>query len=185
MIAAQQVGVSYTSMLFMIPLSISMAISIRVGHAYGRGLKQEIYRRIYAGLLMAFIAGSLSAVFTYLVRESIAEVFTDDLTVITIAIGLLSIAAVYHVFDAIQVACAGVLRGLHNTKIIMQVTFFCYWVIGLGGGYLMAFTSVFMEPAGLKGFWYAIVLGFFVAAVVLSVSVTLQLKQLEQRSEIR
>lgn len=183
-IAAQQVGVSYTSMLFMIPLSISMAITIRVGHAYGKGLKQEVYQRVYAGLLMAFIAGILSAIFTYLVRESIAEVFTDDLTVITIAIGLLSIAAVYHVFDAVQIACSGVLRGLHNTKIIMQVTFFCYWVIGLGGGYLMAFTSVFIEPAGLKGFWYAIVLGFFVAAVVLFVSMMSQLKKLERQGEI-
>lgn len=183
-IAAQQIGVSYTSMLFMIPLSISMAITIRVGYAYGQGLKYDVYQRIYAGLLMAFIAGAVSAIFTYLVRESIAVAFTDDLNVITIAIGLLSIAAVYQVFDAVQISCTGVLRGLHNTHVVMTVTFVCYWVIGLGGGYLMAFTSVFFQPAGIEGFWYAIVIGFFTAAIILMASVFLQLKKIERQGEL-
>lgn len=183
-IAAQQIGVSYTSLLFMIPLSISMAITIRVGQAYGRGSKTEVYQRIYTGLFMALIAGALSAIFTYFIRGSIAEIFTKDEQVITIAIGLLSIAAIYQVFDAIQVAASGSLRGLHNTQVIMRVTFVCYWGIGLGGGYLMAFTSVFFAPLGITGFWYAIVLGFFTATIILMFSLFKLLKKLEQEKEI-
>ena len=183
-IAAQQVGVSYTSLLFMIPLSISIVITIRVGHAYGNGSKQKIYIRIYSGLLMALIVGVFSAILTYLIREPIVNLFTDDINVIVIAVGLLSIAAIYQVFDAIQVACSGILRGLQNTKTIMQVTFICYWGIGLGGGYLMAFTNIIVEPVGVKGFWYAIVIGFLTAALILLFAVIKQLKQFERKGEI-
>ncbi len=183
-IAAQQIAVSYTSLLFMLPLSISMAITIRASYAYGKGLKKELYIRIYAGLFTALMAGIFSAFFTYMLREPIAGLYTDNINVLNIAVGLLTIAAIYQTFDAMQVASAGALRGLHNTKITMWVTFFCYWGIGLGIGYLMAFTSIFIEPLGVKGFWYAIVIGFVSAAAILLFKLFTLLRKIEAKGEI-
>lgn len=183
-IASQQIGVSYTSLLFMLPLSISMAITIRVSQAYGKSQKKEVYNRIYSGLLMSLIAGIFLAVFTYFLKEPITKLFTDDVEVFKLAVGLLGIAAIYQVFDSIQASCSGALRGLHNTNIIMWVTFVCFWGIGLGIGYLFAFTPVFFEPMGVKGFWYSIVIGFFVATIILLSKLFSLLKKLEQRGEI-
>ncbi len=183
-IAAQQVSVSVTSILFMLPLSISMALTFRVGEAFGQKSKQEVLIRAYTGIGLAAVLSLLAASITYGLRWDIAQWYTDDHHVIAIAIILLGIAAFYQLFDAIQVATAGVLRGLHDTQATMWVTFVCYWGIGLGGGYLLAFSNIFLPALGVTGFWVAIVAGFLLAAIALQVKLFSLLKALARKGEL-
>ncbi len=79
------------------------------------------------------------------------------------ATSLLGIAAVFQVFDGIQVTAAGALRGLKDTRVPMFMALISYWVVGLSSGYLMGFR---LNMAGV-GLWWGLVLGLTVAAILL------------------
>lgn len=167
-LASQQIAISFTSLAFMLPLSIAMALTVRVGHGLGQNDKNRILVSLYTGFLFAVLIGVFLSLLSYFGRYEIINLFTPDQTVTAIAATLLSFAAVYQVFDAVQVTAAGALRGLHETKITMVVTLISYWGIGMGGGYILAFTDWVTEPMGVNGFWLGIVFGLLLAAVLLS-----------------
>lgn len=167
-IAGHQVAISITSVTFMLPLSIAMAITVRVGKGYGENNQQAVLISLYAGIGFAALLGLVMSLFTYLLRDQLVAVYSKDNEVMLLASILLVYAACYQVFDAVQVACAGGLRGLHDTRVTMVVTFISYWGIGLAGGYALAFTNWFTEtPMGVQGFWFGIVIGLLLAAILL------------------
>ncbi|MBE0493356.1 MAG: MATE family efflux transporter [Thiomicrospira sp.] len=166
-IGAHQVAMSFTSLLFMLPLSLAMAMTVRVGMAYGQENRDALLCSIYTGAGLALIFGVLLSLSTLSFRESIVALYTSHTDVVQIALILFLFAASYQVFDAIQVAMAGALRGLHDTQVTMWVTFISYWGVGLGGGYILAFFNPFGEPMGVFGFWLGIVCGLAMAAILL------------------
>ena len=167
-IGAHQVTMSFTALVFMLPLSLAMAMTIRIGHAYGEQDLALIRLRIRIGLTAALAMGSFLAVLVWVFRMPVINFYTDNAQVVQIASTLFIFAAAYQIFDSIQVAVAGVLRGLHDTKITMWITLFSYWGVALGLGYWLAFAFPFAEPLGVYGFWIAIISGFIVAAILLS-----------------
>lgn len=166
-IGAHQVAMSFTSLLFMLPLSLAMAMTIRVGLAYGQANAQALRTSIFTGAGAALFFGVLLSVFTFSFRDAIVSLYTQHPEVVMIATTLFIFAASYQVFDAIQVAMAGALRGLHDTQTTMWVTLVSYWGVGLGGGYILAFHHPFAEPLGVYGFWFGIVSGLSLAAILL------------------
>ncbi|GKT12926.1 MAG: multidrug resistance protein, MATE family [Thiomicrorhabdus sp.] len=168
-LAGHQVAINFTSLAFMVPLSIAMALTVRVGLGYGEKSIQQIRLSLVAGFMFALLAGGGLALLSYFLRIDIVSLYSDDNSVITIAASLLVFAAIYQVFDAIQVTAAGALRGFHDTKVTMVVTFISYWGIGLGLGYIFAFTDLFLPAMGVQGFWLGIVLGLTLAAILLSI----------------
>ncbi len=167
-IASNQIALSFTSMAFMVPLSLAMALTVRVGHGFGTQDRQQVRLSLIIGFSIAILIGVILALISYFLRFEIVGLYTDDHSVVLIATSLLVFAAIYQVFDAIQVTAAGALRGFHDTKVTMLVTFITYWGIGLGVGYVLAFKDWFIEPMGVQGFWLGIVLGLFLAAILLS-----------------
>ena len=183
-IAANQVVMSYTSMAFMVPLSLSLAVSVRVGTALGQGSLTALRLSVRTGLVLALGISVVIAGVTGFARGPIAEYYTQDPAVIEIVVGLLLLAASYQVFDAIQVTTAGILRGLHNTQTTMWVTLLSYWVLGMGGGYIMAFTDAWMPPQGVAGFWQGILIGLMLAAILLQVKLRFLQKQLIKSGQV-
>lgn len=179
-IAAHQVAISLTSILFMVPLSLAMAVTVRVGQSYGHGNFQDLKETIRAAMVLSVIFGILVSVITYWFKEPIANLYSEDKQVVALAVTLIALAVSYQVFDAIQAVTAGALRGLHSTKVTMYVTFFSFWGVGLGGGYLLAFTWVLGEPRGVIGFWMAIIMGLFISAILLQITLRYKLKTIEQ-----
>ncbi len=167
-IAGNQIALSFTSMAFMVPLSLSMALTVRVGDGFGRNDPYQVRTSLIIGFIVALLIGTLLALISYFLRFDIVALYTEDGSVILIATSLLIFAAVYQVFDSVQVTSAGALRGFHDTQVTMVVTFITYWGIGLGLGYVFAFKSWIVEPMGVQGFWLGIVLGLLAAAVLLS-----------------
>lgn len=171
-VASHQVAISITSQLFMIPLSVAMALTIMVSNCYGAKdwLGLQRIQRIGLGLstLVALVCTGLMAVF----RDALPRFFTDNPEVITQAMTLLFFAMVYQMFDAWQVTIAGVLRGIQDTTIVMWITLFCYWVVALPLGiYLVRFTDT-----GNKGFWIALVAGLGLASLLLGLRLWQQQK---------
>jgi MATE family multidrug resistance protein len=184
-IAAHQVAISYTSMVFMIPLSMAMAITVRTGLAYGQGRLQAVKQSLATGIGFSGLVSLVTAGLTYWLAYPIAALYSPDADVIALASSLLWLAAMYQLFDAIQVGCAGALRGLHSTRIIMVVTFISYWVIGLGLGYALAFGDWFWAPQGVMGFWIGILLGLMLAAVLLSLNLRQRVRYLVRTGELQ
>ena len=177
-IAAHQIALSYSSLVFMVPLSFSMAVSVRIATVYGQDNPVELMRVYRVSMTIAFVIGLILMSFTYLLNQTIVDWFTSDLAVASLALTLLFYAIAYQIFDAIQSTSAGALRGLHNTKITMFVTFVSYWLIGLGMGYVLSLTDILVPAMGVEGFWLGIFMGIFFAAVIL----TFKLRQLIKRT---
>lgn len=178
-VAGHQIAISFTSVTFMLPLSLAMAITVRVSKADGAQDPAALKLSLYTGLGTALLVGLVLSIFTYLLRDYIVALYSRDSEVLMLASALLVFAAYYQVFDAVQVAAAGALRGFHDTRIIMVVTFISYWMFGLAIGYALAYTDWFTtEPMGVAGFWLGIVLGLSLAAILL-------LWRLKQQFQIR
>lgn len=166
-IAGHQIAISFTSLLFMLPLSLGMAVTVRVGSTFGQQNPDAILSVIRTSLLVALFVGLLLAVFTYGFKEWIVALYTNDIEVFLVAVSLLVFAAIYQLFDAVQVIAAGCLRGFHDTKVTMWITLISYWGAGLGIGYLLAFTDWILPAMGVEGFWVGIVLGLSLSAILL------------------
>ena len=168
-VAGHQIALNFTSMVFMIPYSLGMAATVRVGQALGRGDPRQA--RFAAGVSMGAALGyaCLSASAMLLLREQIAQIYSPDPTVIAIAASLIVLAAFFQFSDAVQVTAAGALRGYQDTRMTMILTLFAYWGIGLPVGYALGLSNLFGEPSGPRGLWQGLIVGLSVAAIMLAI----------------
>ncbi len=166
-VASHQITLNYSGMIFMIPLSISYAITIRVGHAIGKQRFDRARLTCKAGLLINASIALVTATLTLLFAENIAGIYTHDSPLIAGAVGLLYLNAFYQFSDALQVGSAAALRGYKDTRVPLLMVIIAYWVIGLPLGYSLALTDFWGAPMGAKGFWISLIIGLSVAALLL------------------
>jgi MATE family multidrug resistance protein len=166
-VASHQIAMNFSSMVFMLPMSIASAVSIRVGFNLGQKNNRGAKVATYAGLSVGLGLSVITALLTIIFKEDIAMLYTDNQEVIELALTLMFFAALYQCVDAIQVVAAGALRGYKEMTAIFTRTFIAYWVVGLPLGYVLAMTDLIIEPLGAKGFWIGISMGLLVAAILL------------------
>lgn len=167
-VGAHQVTLSFTGMIFMIPLSISMALTIRVGHRLGANKQEGARVSAATGVMITIGFAVVSATTMVLFAPQIVSLYTDSEEIIEIAVSLIGIAAVFQFSDAIQVSCAGALRGYKDTNIPLLIVFIAYWVIGLPLGFMLARTDLLVPAMGAEGFWIALVIALTIAAAMLA-----------------
>jgi MATE family multidrug resistance protein len=166
-VASHHITLNYSSLIFMIPLSISTAITIRVGHAIGKQRFDRARLVCSTGLLLNGSIALVTATLTLIFAENIAGIYTRDPQLIAIAVGLLYLNALYQFSDALQVGAAAALRGYKDTRVPLLMIIISYWVIGLPLGYSLALTDIWGAPMGAKGFWISLIIGLSVAALLL------------------
>lgn len=162
--AAHQIAINFASTMFMIPLALSSATTIRVGHALGSGNAQAARRIGWLGILLCAGFMTFSAAVLLIFRDGIVGLYTNDTTVISVAVSLLLMAAVFSVVDGIQIGAAGALRGYKDTRVPMIINTFAYWVLAFPLAYAAA-VRLMLPPSRI---WGGFVLGLSVAAVLLS-----------------
>lgn len=166
-VAAHQITMTFTGLVFMIPLSLSMASTIRIGQKLGANQPHDakLAAQVTMGLatLFAIVTSVLIAIFS----ENIASIFTPEAPLIAMASNLLLIAALFEISDGLQVTAAGALRGYKDTTVPLIIVVVAYWVIGLPLGYLLALTDLIIPRLGAAGFWYGLVAGLSVSALLL------------------
>jgi multidrug resistance protein, MATE family len=162
-IAAHQIALSATTQLFMIPLSLATAITIRMGQLYGQqdAAAMRLLRQV--GFTIGSCFALLSMGFLAIFRHDIAEVYSHDLHVQSLAATLLLFAMAYQLVDAWQVTTAGCLRGMQDTKIPMFITLFAYWIVAFPTGILLSRELHY----GAQGFWFSLLIGLAVSAILL------------------
>jgi MATE family multidrug resistance protein len=168
-VAGHQIALNFSSLVFMIPYSLGMAVTVRVGQALGREEPREARFAAGVGMGTALAYACLSASLMLLLREPIAAIYTADPTVIHVAAMLIVYSALFQFSDAIQVTAAGALRGYQDTRVTMILTLFAYWGIGLPVGYALGLTDWFGTPSGPSGLWQGLIVGLSCAALMLSI----------------
>lgn len=162
-LAAQQVVNSYTTFLFMVPLSVAFATTIRIGKAVS---KEHHLRARYIGI-GAIILGAffmaVCAILTFSFRYKIPYLFVADEAVIHLVSQLLLMAAIFQVWDGIQSVAMGALRGIPDMKIPLNIVIFSYWMVGIPVSYLFGFILKF----GAIGIWVGTITGIALAGVLL------------------
>jgi MATE family multidrug resistance protein len=168
-LAAHQVALQCAAFTFMVPVGIAIAGSVRVGQAAGRGDDAAVRRAGLAamGVATAFMIGA--AVVFWTVPELLVALYLDasdpaNAPVVTLAVHLLGVAAVFQVFDGVQVAASGALQGLKDTRVPMLIAIVTYWGVGLTSGYALGFSLGW----GAVGLWWGLVAGLAAASVLLT-----------------
>lgn len=163
-ISAHQIALNFTSLLYMIPLSISMGATILVGQAVGAGQTRDAkqYSFLSVGLAIAFSFVSILILLVF--REPIASLYTTDGKIIALAIQFFIYAALFQFSDAIQAPVQGALRGYKDVNMTFVMAIVSYWVLGLPIGFLMATYTDF----GPFGYWVGLIAGLTVGAITLS-----------------
>ncbi|MGC9494229.1 MATE family efflux transporter [Vibrio genomosp. F10] len=176
-VAAHQVAINFSSLVFMLPMSIGAAVSIRVGHMLGQKNIEGAMIASRVGIIVGLVLAVFTAALTVVFKENIAYLYTDNKAVITIAMQLLLFAAVYQCTDSIQVVAAGALRGYKDMTAIFNRTFIAYWILGLPIGYILGMTDWIVEPMGAHGFWVGFIIGLSSAALMLGIRLQWMHKQ--------
>lgn len=176
-LAAHQIAIGMASFTYMISLGIGASTTIHVSHEHGAHNYSLIRRLISAALHLVVVFMSTMGVLFVLFRFSLPYLFTTDTAVIEVAGGLLIIAALFQVFDGVQVALLSALRGLSDVRWPMVLAFLSYSVIGLPVSYVCAFVF----GLGATGIWIGFLFGLIAAAILFSIRLKRLLFSLESR----
>jgi len=167
-LAAHGIALQVISVIFMIPLGLTFAATVRVGRAVGRKDALGLYRASVTVTVIALIIAVLAALLLVTVPEPLIRLFLDAdnpdaQAIIAIGVPLLAVAALFQIVDTLQVIAVGLLRGLKDTKIPMYMAVVSYLVFGLAAAYVLGF------PMGFDGvgIWIGLAVGLFVAAILL------------------
>lgn len=162
-LAAHQIAINIAAFTFMVPLGVSSAGAVRVGHAVGRRDPDGAARAGWTTLLFGVGFMSLAAAAFVLVPHVLIGAFTSDAGVLLAGVSLLMVAAIFQLFDGLQVAATGALRGLGDTRSPMIWNLIGHWVVGLPLGYTLCFVLGF----GVIGLWWGLSTGLIICGVSL------------------
>jgi MATE family multidrug resistance protein len=166
-VAGHQIALNFSSLMFVLPMSLAAAVTIRVGFRLGQGSTLDAQTAARTGLGVGVCMAVCTALFTVALREQIALLYNDNPEVVALASHLMLLAAIYQISDSIQVIGSGVLRGYKDTRSIFFITFIAYWVLGLPCGYILALTDLVVDRMGPAGFWMGFIIGLTSAAIMM------------------
>jgi MATE family multidrug resistance protein len=162
-LAAHEIALNVCGLTFMVPLGISTAGAVRVGQALGRGNPRGASRAGGTALLLGVGFMAVSALALLLVPRAIFGAFTGDDAVLAIGTPLLFVAAMFQLFDGLQVVTTGILRGAGDTRTAMAFNIVAHWGLGLPIAAALAFRAGW----GVVGLWLGLCIGLIVLGLAL------------------
>ncbi|RLQ95217.1 MATE family efflux transporter [Falsibacillus albus] len=179
-IAAHQAALNFASFLYMIPLSISMGLTIVVGLEAGAKRYDDAKVYSWLGVGTAIFLAILCGVVLFVCRHSIGSIYSNDPKVISLIGNFLMYAVFFQLSDAIQAPVQGSLRGYKDVNITFVMALVSYWVIGLPSGWLLANHT----GLGPYGYWLGLIIGLAAGAVTLSFRLIIMQNRLQTIKQI-
>ena len=161
-LAAHQIAIGLASLTFMIVSGISAGTTIRVSHQYNLGDYYSMKKATFASVHLVLGFMSITALTFFFLRNQLPYMYTTDREVVMVASRLLVMAAIFQVFDGLQVVMLGALRGLTDVKFSMMVAFISYILVSLPLSYFLAFTLNW----GPEGIWVGFVVSLAIAGIL-------------------
>jgi multidrug resistance protein, MATE family len=162
-LAAHQIVLNSASLTYMVPLGVSAAAAIAVGHAVGAGDRALARRSGSMAIVIGAVFMALAATAFLTIPHLLIYIYTHDVQTVAVGVRLLAVAAVFQIFDAIQGVGTGALRGLGKTRGPMLINMVAYGLIGLPVGYILCFKT----PLGIYGLWSGLTLALIFAAAMI------------------
>ena len=166
-VAAHAVALQIAALSFMVPWGLSQTATVRVGRFLGERDKAGIARAGWIAWTLGVGFMAMMAVVMWSIPRELITIFLEDTPanarVIALGVSFLVIAAIFQVADGAQVVAAGMLRGLHDTRVPMLFTFIGYWAIGIGIGAWLAFHEGWQG----QGIWTGLAIGLIIVAVLM------------------
>lgn len=173
-LAAHQVALGLASFTYMISLGVSQANTIRVSHQMGLRDYKSMISASMASTHLVLVFMSLMALLFVVGRNLLPYLFTTDVEVVEIAAGLLIVAAIFQLFDGLQVIMLSTLRGMADVTIPMFIAFLAYLLVGIPTSYIFAFVVDF----GPQGIWFGYLVGLGTAGILFYLRFKQNLKKL-------
>lgn len=174
-VSAHSITLNISGMLFMLPLSVAIVTTIRVGYFMGSLNFERALMTTKAGFCINFFFYLVSVIFLLNCRHFLAGLYTDDESIIAMATSLMLINCLYLLPDSIQMLSIGVLRGFKDSKTIFFVTLISNWIIGMPLGASLAW-GVFTEPMQAYGIWIGFICALTVAMLIYVTRLTILFK---------
>ena len=167
-LAAHQITLQVTAILFMVPFGISMAATVRVGHAVGRDDPSAVKRAGFVAVMLGIVLVSALTLAVIASRFAIAQLFFGEAAgdagdAVALTVTLLMVGATLFVADGVQTIAAGALRGMNDTRVPLLFAAISYWLIGFPTAAALGFRT----PLGPGGIWIGLSCGTAVYAVLL------------------
>ncbi|MBT2619107.1 MULTISPECIES: MATE family efflux transporter [unclassified Bacillus (in: firmicutes)] len=163
-IASHQIAMNFASLLYMIPLSISMALTIVIGFEIGAARYKDAKEYSWIGISMALTMSLVLSTILFLFREPVASLYTKDHEVMMLTSHFLIYAIFFQISDALQAPIQGILRGYKDVNVTFAMSLVSYWILGLPIGYFFAkFTDM-----GAFGYWIGLISGLALGAIGLA-----------------
>ena len=168
MLAAHNAVLNVTSITFMIPYAIGQAATVRVGYCIGAGRPADARLAGYVAIGLGLLWMMIGAVTMWQAPVFLTGLYLDidevgNAAAITAAITLFPIAAIFQFFDGLQVTALGTLRGYKDTRVPMLIAFVGYWLLGIGGGIVLAYSMGLDGP----GIWWGLAIGLAASGIML------------------
>ncbi|RRN71664.1 MATE family efflux transporter [Peribacillus simplex] len=163
-IASHQIAMNFASLLYMMPLSISMALTIVIGFEIGAARYKDAKEYSWIGISMALTMSLVLSTILFLFREPVASVYTKDHEVMMLTSHFLIYAIFFQISDALQAPIQGILRGYKDVNVTFAMSLVSYWILGLPIGYFFAqYTDM-----GAFGYWIGLISGLALGAIGLA-----------------
>jgi len=163
-VAGHQIALNVVSVLFMVPLSLGLALTLRISFLIGANQAASVRLVARSSIILVLIIALSFALLLLLNRETVAGLYSTETEVIEVAIHLLFYGALFQIADVLQVNCISALRGFKDTRIPMYIMLLSFWGIGMPLGYVLAFTDWLVSSMGAAGFWIGLTAGLSHAA---------------------
>lgn len=163
-IAAYQSALNIVSFLYMIPYSISMALTVLVGYEVGAKRYKDAATYSWLGLYLAVFVAIVTGVFVVLFRFKVASLYSNESAVIELTGQFLIYALFFQISDAIQVTAQAALRGYKDVNLAFITTLIAYWLVCLPAGYGLAHFA----NLGAPGYWIGLTIGLLAAGIGLA-----------------
>lgn len=178
-VAAHNIAMNINGIMFMMPLALGQAATIRIGHRVGARDTKDA--RLTAAIAMAttVVIAAISSALIFVLQDELIALYTSETAVATVATTLLLFVVFFLILDAAQATAAGALRGYKDTRVPMWIALFSYWFIGFPVELVLGFGLFGIEPWGYYGFWTGLACGVGAAAILLSTRLWLVSKDLD------
>ena len=165
-LAAHTIAINIAGLIFMLPLSLGLASAIRVGNLIGEKNYPKANYAANLGLRLSFFIAILNFCLLLMAGELLIGLYTSDQTVVIKAFGLLALAAIFQIPDAIGFSAIGSLRGHKDTFITMVNLVISYWFFALPIGIYLAFNEIAGIPNEAEGIWVGMIIGITISAIL-------------------
>lgn len=154
----------------MLPLSLSMALTVRVGNTLGQQNFALARTVAWNGIVVSVILAAVNSILLWITAETVIALYTSNSEIQALALSIIALAVIFQLSDSLQVNLAGALRGYKDTRIVMIITVLSYWIVGLGGGHWLGSQGIgdMVAPLGVHGYWIGLIAGLSVAALLLA-----------------